>query len=96
MILVEYRALPPGRILDIRYEDVVTDLEGPSRRMGAHYGLAWDPSRLAFHQTNRPVRTAGVSQVRQPIYQSVVGRNRGYEEFFSPLLAALGDVAPRF
>ena len=84
-----HHVLPPGRILDVRYEDVVADLEGQARRIIAHCGLDWDPRCLAFHQTERPVRTASATQVRQPIYDSAVGRWRMYEKFLTPLLPHL-------
>jgi len=47
----EHRVLPPGRILDIRHEDVITDLETQARRILAHCGLAWDDRCLGYHQT---------------------------------------------
>jgi tetratricopeptide (TPR) repeat protein len=84
-----HRVLPPDCILDVRYEDVVADLEGQARRILAHCGLDWDPRCLAFHQTERPVRTASATQVRQPIYNSSIGRWRLYEPFLGPLLAEL-------
>jgi hypothetical protein len=68
------------RILDVRYEDVVADLEGQERRIIAHCGLDWDRGSLDFHQTDRPINTASVAQVRQPIYTSAVGRSRVYAE----------------
>ncbi len=83
------RVLPPGRILDVRYEDVVADLEGQARRIIAHCGLDWDARCLAFHQTERPVRTASTAQVRQPIYNNAIGRGRVYTQFLAPLLAEL-------
>jgi tetratricopeptide (TPR) repeat protein len=83
--------LPADRILDVRYEDVVADLEGQARRIIAHCGLPWDDRCLAFHKTERPIRTASASQVRRPIYKSAVGRWRVYEDQLGPLLAALGD-----
>ena len=86
-----HRVLPPGRILDVRYEDVVADLEGQARRIIAHCGLDWDPRCLAFHQTERPVLTASAAQVRQPIYNSAVGRWRVHEEALGPLLAELRE-----
>ncbi len=90
------RVLPAGRILDVRYEDVVADLEGQARRIIAHCGLTWNVRCLSFHQTDRPVRTASASQVRQPIYNSAVGRGRAYEEFLGPLKDALaGNAASR-
>jgi tetratricopeptide (TPR) repeat protein len=87
-----HRVLPPGRILDVRYEDVVDDLEAQARRIIAHCGLAWDDRCLSFHKTDRPVRTASATQVRQPIYKSAVGRWRVYEEFLAPLLTELGSM----
>jgi tetratricopeptide (TPR) repeat protein len=81
--------MPTGRILDVRYEDVVADLEGQAHRIITHCGLEWDPRCLAFHQTERPVRTASAVQVRQPIYNKSVGRWRVHEPFLAPLLAEL-------
>jgi tetratricopeptide (TPR) repeat protein len=87
--------LPAGRVLDVRYEDVVADLEGQSRRILSHCGLPWDDRGLAFHETERPIRTASATQVRQPIYGRSVGRWRRYEEFLEPLLSALGPLAEK-
>src|SRR5262249_10300359 len=42
-----HHVLPPGRVLDVRYEDVVADLEGQARRIVAHCGLDWAPQCLA-------------------------------------------------
>jgi hypothetical protein len=84
-----HRVLPPGRILDVRYEDVVNDLEGQARRIVTHCGLDWDPQCLAFHETERVVRTASAVQVRQPIYKDAVGHWHRYEEFLAPVMAEL-------
>jgi tetratricopeptide (TPR) repeat protein len=86
------RVLPQGRILDVRYEDVVADLEGQARRILSYCGLPWDDRCLLFHKTDRPIRTASATQVRQPIYNSAVGRWRVYEEHLGPLLNAFGIV----
>ncbi len=85
-----HRALPVGRILDVRYEDVVADLEKQARRIIAYCGLPWDDRCLSFHETDRPVRTASATQVRQPIYRSAIGRWRVYENHIEPLLNGLG------
>jgi tetratricopeptide (TPR) repeat protein len=84
-----HRVLPLGRILDVRYEEVVANLEGMARRIVAHCGLEWDAHCLAFHQTKRPIRTASVTQVRRPIYKSSMGHRFKYETFLAPLLAEL-------
>lgn len=85
--------LPPGRILDVRYEDLVADLEGVSRRIVSHCGLAWDARCLDFHRTERQICTASATQVRKPIYRDSVGRWRKYEAFLGPLFAELGALA---
>ncbi len=87
------RVLPVGRILEVRYEDVVADLERQARRLIAYCGLPWDDRCLSFHKTDRPVRTASATQVRQPIYTSAIGRWRAYEAHIAPLLNALGLTA---
>jgi tetratricopeptide (TPR) repeat protein len=82
-------ALPREALLEVRYEDLVDDPEGWSRRMLAHIGLPWDARCLEFHRTDRPVLTASNWQVRQPINKASVERWRRYEQFIGPLREAL-------
>jgi tetratricopeptide (TPR) repeat protein len=86
-------ALPAGAMLEVQYEDVVADLEAEARRIVAYCGLEWDARCLDFHETVRPVRTASLTQVRQPLYKSSVGRWRAYAAHLGPLLAELGISA---
>jgi tetratricopeptide (TPR) repeat protein len=76
-------------ILEVNYEDVVTNVEAQSRRMVDFLGLPWDPRCLAFHENRRFAGTASVAQVRQPIYASSVGRWRHYRSHLIPLQSAL-------
>jgi hypothetical protein len=88
--------LPAGVMLDVHYEDLVLDLESHAQRIVAHCGLDWDPACLAFHETQRPVRTNSFAQVRQPVYRSSVGRWRPPPDALRPLLDALGpELATR-
>jgi tetratricopeptide (TPR) repeat protein len=81
--------LPPERMLEVRYEDLVEDLDGQARRLVAHCGVDWDKRCLAFHETKRPVHTASLVQVRKSIYASSVGRSRLYGSRLKPLMDAL-------
>jgi tetratricopeptide (TPR) repeat protein len=83
--------LTPETLLEVRYEDVVADVEAQARRLLDHTGLEWDASVLEFHRTRRTVRTASVQQVRTPLYASAVGRARGYADKLQPLLEALAE-----
>jgi tetratricopeptide (TPR) repeat protein len=84
------KVLPPDRFLEVDYESVVDDLEGEARRLIAFVDMPWDDACLSFHKTRRVVRTASVSQVRQPIYATSKGRWRRHAAYLGPLLAALG------
>jgi len=83
------RLLPAGGMLELGYEELVKDFEGSARRLVEYCGLPWDDACLSFHTTARPVRTASLAQVRQPIYASSVGRWRRYEKELAPLMEAL-------
>jgi tetratricopeptide (TPR) repeat protein len=84
------KVLPAGVMLEVKYEDVVNDLEGQARNIVNHCGLGWEQACLAFHATRRPVESASARQVRQPIYCSSVGRSRPYAGLLQPLRQALG------
>lgn len=88
------KVLPAGAFLDVQYEDIVADQETQARRLIEYCGLEWNDACLDFHTTKRSIRTASVTQVRQPIYTSSVERWRHYERFLGPLLDALGDLVP--
>ena len=80
----------PGKILRVRYEDVVADLETQVRRLLDHCGLPFEEACLNFHQTERAVRTASSEQVRQPIFKSGVDQWENFSEFLGPLRTKLG------
>jgi tetratricopeptide (TPR) repeat protein len=71
----------PSNILKVTYETLVQDFDIEARRIIAFLGLPWDARCLVFHETVRPVATASGWQVRQPLYQSAVGRWRCYEAY---------------
>lgn len=82
----------PGRVLRVRYENVVEDLDGSVRRMLEHCGLPFEPACLAFHETRRSVRTPSAEQVRQPIGREGLAQWRHYAPWLGRLRDALGDV----
>jgi hypothetical protein len=82
--------LPKGRMLEIDYEAIVSNLEGSVRRLLEHCGLPWDERCLSFHATRRAVFTQSQTQVRSPLYASSIGRWRRFERQLTPLAALLG------
>lgn len=85
--------LPASFITEVKYEEVVGNLEEEARRIVAHCDLEWDPACLDFHKNERPVKTASVTQVRQPLYSSSVERWRNYGDLVQPLVTELGPLA---
>jgi hypothetical protein len=81
----------PGKILHVQHEDVLDDLEAQVRRILDYLGLAFEPACLDFHNTERAVRTASSSQVRQPLNRKGLGAWRPFEKHLDPLKIALGD-----
>ncbi|HMB60757.1 MAG TPA: sulfotransferase, partial [Xanthomonadales bacterium] len=81
----------PGKVLELRYEDVVRDQEGQTRRLLDYLGLPWEDACLRFYETERAVRTASSEQVRQPIYDSSVNHWRNFRHQLAPLIEVLAD-----
>ncbi len=85
--------LPAGAFHEVQYEDLIADQEGQARKLLDYCGLNWEDACLDFHKTERSVRTASITQVRQPIYRTSVERWRNYERHLGPLLEELGELA---
>jgi tetratricopeptide (TPR) repeat protein len=82
----------PGFVLDVHYEDVVSDLDGQVARILAYCGLPFEESCLRFHETDRAVKTASSEQVRQPIYSSSVNLWRNYEHHLGTFTEILQPI----
>jgi tetratricopeptide (TPR) repeat protein len=78
--------LPPGTLLDVPYEALVTDQLKWTQNILEFLGLEWHQRCLEFHNTQRDVATSSRWQVRQQMYNSSVDRWRNYEKFVGPLL----------
>ena len=86
-----HRALP-GKVLDVHYEETVTDLGSQVRRILAHCGLPFEEGCVRFHETDRAVKTASSEQVRQPIYTRALGYWRHYEKHLGIWKDELADI----
>ncbi|WP_417618496.1 sulfotransferase [Oceanisphaera sp.] len=87
MMMHHWQQLFPGEILEINYEDVVEDLEGSARKMLDYIGVDWEPQVLAFNELDRPVKTASVWQVRQPVYNTSKAKWLRYKNQLTLLIA---------
>lgn len=74
------------RILDVNYEDLISDIVSNTRVILDFLEVAWEDGCLNFHKTNRYVGTPSSWQVRQPVYNSSVARWKNYEKHLGPML----------
>jgi len=82
----------PGKVLDVHYEETVTDLEGQVARILEHCDLPFEEQCVRFHETERAVKTASSEQVRQPIYLGGMGKWRKYESHLGDWMEELGPI----
>jgi len=90
LLMQHWDLIVPNPILNLQYESLVSDFETTVRTLVEFCGADFEEQCLRFHETRRQVKTPSASQVRQPIYQSSVGRWRRYERELEPLLESLG------
>ena len=84
-LMQHWNAVMPGVIHTMRYESLVADIEGESRRLLEYCGLPWEDQCLRFHENREASTTASALQVRQPVYATSVGKWRHYERQLEPL-----------
>jgi len=91
-LMSHWRSILPGRIFDLRYEDLVRQPDVETRRLLAYCELPWHEACLKPHETKRVVRTASAKQVKLPINSRSIGRWKHYEQYIGPLRAHLPEV----
>jgi len=84
-IMNHWHKVIPGRFIEMNYEDLVANQEIESKKLINYIGLNWDEKCLRFYESDRIVRTASITQVRQPIYKKSVAKWRSYENSISHL-----------
>ena len=78
-------------MLEISYEDLVTNNEQEIRKLLSFLGLSWDDNCLRFNESGQVTRTASYEQVRKPVYTRSIGRWHNYEKHIKTLIDALAS-----
>ncbi len=79
----------PVQIHTVHYENLVQDTVPTARSLVEYCGLEWNDACIATHEVDRPIHTASVWQVRQPINAGSVGKWQRYERHLAPFTRAL-------
>jgi len=82
----------PGAILDVDYEELVSNPESQGRRIFEWCGLQWDPAVLQASHDQSAFVTASASQVREPIHRRSVHSSRRHLDELSPLVTRLAKA----
>jgi len=84
--------------IEVRYEDMVEDLESVSRRTLEFLGIPWDAGVLHFdeHARKKLVRSPTYADVTKPVFKRAIGRWRNYQKYFEPLQEKLEPFVKAF
>jgi len=84
--------------LEVRYEDMVNDLETVARRALGFLEVPWDERVLGFdeHARQKVVRSPTYAEVTKPVFKTAVGRWRHYQKYLEPHLAKLEPFVKAF
>jgi tetratricopeptide (TPR) repeat protein len=80
--------------IEVRYEDLVADLERETRRVLTALGVRWDESALQYRTRipEKQVRSPSYEEVSRPIFTTSIGRWQNYERHLEPLLYRLDPL----
>lgn len=100
-LMTMYQVVAPqmhNERIEVRYEDMVADLEAVSRRVLEFLGVPWDERVLAFHEHARQklVRSPTYADVTKPVFKRAVGRWHHYEKYLGPHVAKLEAFVKAF
>ena len=84
--------------IEVRYEDVVENLEASARRVLEFLEVPWVDDVLRFneHAQKKVVMSPTYAEVAKPVFKTAMGRWRNYEKYFEPHLQKLDPFLKAF
>ena len=86
-------------VLELRYEDVVDDIDAQSRRIAEFLQIPWDQRMVDFHVRAKErgyIATPSYQQVLEPINRKGIARWERYREYLEPAIPALRPFLDRW
>ena len=84
-----WRDVLSGRVIEVEYEQLVTDQECQTRRLLEALELPFEEECLHFEQNAAPIATASSVQVREKVHTRSVNKWKRFEQQLDPLRAQL-------
>lgn len=91
-LMAHVDTIAPGAVHRVIHETLLDDFEGEVRKLLDACGLPFEEACLAFHKTERAVRTPSSEQVRRPINRDGADAWKPFEPWLGALKDALGPV----
>jgi len=84
--------------MEVRYEDVVGNLEGQARKVLDFLGMPWDEQVLEYHRRaqSKHIHSPTYEAVTKPVYSSSIGRWRNYATQLEPYMGILQPYVEAF
>jgi tetratricopeptide (TPR) repeat protein len=88
-LMAHWHRVLPGRIVDVAYEDIVTQQEVTTRDLLERLGIPFEEACLHFELNPAPTVTASSVQVRRPLYDTSLEQWRNFSAQLAPLRSQL-------
>lgn len=88
-LMSHWHDVAPDRILDVSYEDLISNPEQEARRLMDYCGLDFRSSQLRIEANSAPVATASSAQVRRAIHGRHIG---GWKRYANQLATIERDL----
>jgi Flp pilus assembly protein TadD len=88
-LMAHWESLFGEQVYEANYERIVDNSEHEIEVLLDYCGLEKEAACFEFHKNKRAIRTASVSQVRQPIYRDSIKASTPYLEYLKPLIDVL-------
>mgnify|MGYP001825787401 CR=1 FL=1 len=84
-LMDHWHKLMPNTILDVAYEELVSNPHGASKRIADYLGFNWSEELIEIQDSTAASSTASAAQVREPIYTSSIHLWRKFEGELAPV-----------
>lgn len=80
-----------GNVFEVRYEDMVEDIEGNARKVLDFLGMQWSESVMAYdrHAREKVVRSPTSVAVTEKVHTRAIARWKNYEKYLEPVYESL-------
>ena len=76
-------------ILNIKYEDIVSNSENKIKELINFCGLDWEEQCLKYYDNSNPIKTLSANQANKPIYKTSINKFKDFENDLNILFSKL-------